>query len=293
MASELGKNIVIFSLVIFLGGSSLAFADRSTESQYSTKQTPLHDDNPIELDLGQTKLSRALKVVNERSGVIFRVKDGLGDQIINKKISGNDWNFAIKQMLQGYSYLGIVDRTKSFRRVIITGLSGNGVDPSGRLEEGLNPGEDAPDGQLSESPILLWQTIHDPGVKGQKKSEIPTEFIQTNPNALKQIRVGQPLEIQIPQEEFPLFGVVGDAHSELNGRISVWSGPLDAFHETASFTVTQGKKLTLVTVATGLSIYEISIDNATGLGTVVNGLDLIKGKDGNDTVIPPIGVPGA
>jgi len=85
---------------------------------------------------------------------------------------------------------------------------------------------------------------------------------------------------------FLLIGGVGENHSELNGDIQVWSGPIDGAHETASFTITRGKRSTYVTVATGTSIYEARIDNSTGLGSVVNEVELTKKITKNDYLIP-------
>jgi len=294
MVPELGITASSLILALSLANPSVLIAEESPAKVNITQEISPNKINTFSLDFRQTSFSHVLQIVSKRSGVTFSVDDALGDQLINQKISGNDWNSAIKALLQDYSYLGIVDRSKSFRRIIVTGLSGNGSDSKqiSRPVGELGPGTDALDVPLSETPILLWQASPGGNNTRLKQSGIPTRFIQTLPDALNQIRVGQPLEIQIPQEEFPLFGVVGSEHSELNGRVSVWSGPIDAFHETASFTVTRGNKLTFVTVATGISIYEISIDNATGLGTVVNGLDLVRGKDENDAIIPPLVAPG-
>ena len=281
-------------LALSLANTALFAVEELLAEANTTLKISPNKSNISSLDFRQTPLSHALEIVNKKSGVTFSVNEALGGQLINQKISANDWNSAIKELLQGYSYLGIVDRSKSFRRIIVTGLSGSGIDSTqiNAPDEGLDPGADMKDVPLSESPILLWHTSPGSNNARTKQSGIPSKFIQILPDALNQLRVGQPLEIQIPQEEFSLFGVVSSEHSELNGRVSVWSGPLDAFHETASFTVTRGNKLTLVTVATGLSIYEISIDNSTGIGSVVNGLDLVRGKDQNDAVIPPLVDPG-
>ena len=94
------------------------------------------------------------------------------------------------------------------------------------------------------------------------------------------------MEIPIPQEDQPYFGVVGETHDQLNGAVQVWSGPIDGSHATASFTLTRGRTSTYVTVATGTSIYEVAIDNVTGVGSVVNEVDLTKGKEQEDTLTP-------
>lgn len=278
-----------FILAVLLVYPALSSAQDASKSR-SRADSFSAVSKPIELKFEQTPLSEALQLVTRRSGVKFSLRDSLRGQVLNRQISALNWTSATKELLSGFSYLAIVGRSGSFRRIIVTGVAGTGSVPVNADFKGAAVGTVSAT-PLSDTPILLWQSAFD--VADKNKSNVPTKYVQVVPNAFERIRVGQPLEITIPQENFPVFGVVEESHMQLDGEITVWSGPVDAFHDTASFTVTRGKILTFITVATGVSVYEFSINNKTGAGTVVNALDLIRDKNRNDMVVPQLNRPGA
>ena len=291
MSLNAGSIVGKFTLAVLLVIPVLSFAKDASESR-SQADSFSEVSEPVDLKFKQITLNEALQLVTRSSGVTFSLHKSLRGRMLNTQISALDWTSATKELLSGFSYLAIVDRSGSFRRVIITGIAGTGSASADSrfIGAGVDTANETSTIPLSETPILLWRSAF--GVADENKSSIPTKYIQVLPNALESIRVGQPLEITIPQEGFPIFGVVAESHMQLNGEITVWSGPIDAFHDTASFTVTRGKILTFITVATGVSVYEFSINNKTGAGTVVNALDLIRDKNPNDTVVPPLNGPG-
>ncbi len=285
MSSGVVNIVMKLILVVLLVAPFLSIAKGESESRF---QSEMHSggSEPVELKFEQTTFNEALQLVTRRSGITFSLRNNVQGRMLNRRLSAPDWTRATKELLSGFSYLAIVDRSGSFRRVIITGLAGTGsTSAESRLVGAV---DDAATMPVSNTPILLWQSAFAVAGENKTHSNIPTKYIQVLPGALDSIRVGQPLEITIPQEDSPVFGVVAESHSQLNGEVTVSSGPIDAFHDTASFTVTRGKISTFVTVATGAAIYEFSINNKTGAGAVVNALDLIRDKNKNDTVVPPI-----
>ncbi len=234
-------------------------------------------------------MSDAMADVSRRSKVRIVISQDLKDEKIDAEFKSADWRSAIKYLLTGFNHIAIVDRSGDFRKIWIMGrkdsenLSGLTSDVTGRAS-GVN---DHPEPSESiELPIAIWEPLEYGSSSLEGDETIPSAPIQMDPSVFESLQIGQPIEIPIPQEAFPLFGVVGENHSQLNGEVQVWSGPIDGSHETASFTVTRGEITTYVTVATGTSIYEVTLDNATGIGSVVNEKDLTKDVTGQDFVIP-------
>ena len=252
----------------------------------------------IALRFDGQRLFDAMAEVARRSSVRIMVAPELVDETVHAEIKNAQWQGAIRTLLEGFDHIAIVDRDGRFRKVWITGRKadagrGAGVadgadDQAPVFETGAGPkrlGAPELEGSL-ELPVAIWQPLDRSLESPPDDGSIPWAPVQSDPAFFDAMRVGQPLEILIPQEEAPLFAVVGETHNQLNGRVQVWSGPIDGSHETASFTITRGQITTYITVATGTSIYEVSVDNATGLGKVFNEVDLTKGKTERDFVIP-------
>jgi hypothetical protein len=232
-----------------------------------------------------------LDELSRQSGVRFHLTPSLRTRSIYATFSGNNWSDAIKTFLRDYNHLAIVDRDGALRRVWITGFSeASVVSPSVSLTKGYNdpeqpfmrrPGQ--PDGM--ELPLALWQSAP---YWVAPRADLPAEPIEVDPLIFDNLKVGQPVELPIPQESAPLFGVVSETHDELGGEVRVWSGPVDGSHDSASFTISHGSKATYITVATGSRIYELSVDNVTGGGSVVDEADMTSGKDHDDIILPPL-----
>lgn len=298
MARHQGKHkITIFALM------GLVLIHASTLSANATKGTDVKraegvSKPEIELRFDGQRLLDAMAEVTRRTGVRIMVAPELVDEKIEVAIKQTDWHAAIKTLLKSFDHIAIVDRSGNYRKIWITGRKastsaaatahGAVTDRVFRFGTGAErnrPAGSEPDRSM-ELPVAIWEPLEPDTQSFEADGTIPSAPVQADPALFETIRVGQPLEILIPQEEFPLFAVVGETHSQLNGEIQVWSGPIDGSHETASFTITRGEVTTYITVATGTSIYEVSIDNATGLGQVVNEVDLTKGKTDRDFLVP-------
>ncbi len=249
----------------------------------------------VELRFEGQRLFDAMAEVARRSGVRIMVAPELVDEKVHTEIRHAQWPGAIRKLLKGFDHIAIVDREGRFRKIWITGRKADGGMAAGGAADQVFSSERGVAGErligtesegAIELPVAIWQPLEQGAEASQDDEGIPWAPVQSDPAFFEAIRVGQPLEILIPQEESPLFAVVGETHSQLNGQIQVWTGPIDGAHETASFTITRGQVTTYITVATGTSIYEISVDNATGFGKVINEVDLTKGKTDKDFVIP-------
>ena len=243
----------------------------------------------VELKFHDVRLSDAMADVSRRSKVKILVSPDLQNEKLNTQIKSADWTNAIKSLLAEFNNIAIVDRRGDFRKIWITGRKDPAI-VSANVAPGITGHASQVDSQSEPSesiglPIAIWQSLEYEAESSDDDS-IPSAPIQMDPLFFESLQIGQPIEIPIPQEEFPLFGVVSETHSQLNGDVQVWSGPIDGSHETASFTVTRGEVTTYVTVATGTSIYEVTLNNTTGIGNVVNETDLTKDVTEQDYVIP-------
>ncbi|GEM_PF-1976912 len=276
---------LLFASVI--GSSGLCAGVAENVASETLLQQNNSIDHSISLYFDGKPLSDAVTLLSQRSGISIELADELKNQSVRKHIKASTWNQAIKQLLDGYSFLGIIDGDGVYRRVIVTGVAGDGTDPIMTAQLSSNDsGLRVVSDKIEDRPVSLWQLSDGSKHSVTREEGISSEPIVLLPDAFDKVVLGQPLQLEIPQEEVPLYGIVSDMHTELNGKVTVWSGPLDGSHETASFTITKGSITTYVTVATGGSIYEISVDNDTGEGSVFNEEDLTRGKQGDDVVVP-------
>jgi hypothetical protein len=125
----------------------------------------------------------------------------------------------------------------------------------------------------------------------QLPDEVLVEHIQLSVNEFDELENGDHFSIFIPQEQQDFNGVVDKNYQQFDGQITISTGTLDNDRSLSSFTVTKGPELTLIMLATGDKIYQIEIDNKTGIGTVIDdqALDFFRKHD--DTVgTPPEGI---
>lgn len=133
--------------------------------------------------------------------------------------------------------------------------------------------------------------VHSGNDMAAKKQPLPDEIlvehIQLKPNAYENLKNGERLSIFIPQEQQDYTGTVEKSYQQFDGQIKVSTGPIDNGKQFSSFTVTKGPELTLIMVATGDSIYQIEIDNKTGVGTVINDQALDFFRKDDDAIVAP------
>ncbi|MCB1743006.1 MAG: hypothetical protein KDK91_21700 [Gammaproteobacteria bacterium] len=248
--------------------------------------------NPrLPVQFSDVPLEETLREVHRLSGIRFDITPTLRSSRVDTIFDGSDWDDAVRSFLDRYSHLSVVDENGRLRRVWITG-SNAGRTPVASRTDGAQtdanvfqspPGDAVDDMTL---PLQLW-------VRGEADAApadlhgIPGRPIELDPRVFETLQVGQPLELDIPQLEQPVYAVLGETHTQLNGQVQVWSGPVDGSHPSAAVTITKGEISTYVTVATGDNIYEINIDNNSGKGVVVDEVDMTAGKNGEDAISPP------
>lgn len=283
------NSIIILTLTgLSLLNSSRAVTMASAESLVA--RSDIGTASGVEIDPTSRQLAALSAEISARSDVRIVVSTDLAKEEVDVELDATDWNGTIRGLLRNYDYLAILDRDGSYRRVWITArdknrITGEGISPRASFGVRTAVGHDEPD-PLTELPIAIWQPIDVGGTSVFDESDIPHKSVQMDPDFFDLLEVGRPVEIPIPQESQPYYGVVGEIHNQLNGAVQVWSGPIDGAHDTASFTMTRGRVSTYVTIATGSAIYEAVLDNATGVGSVMNEVDLTKGKDEHDSLIP-------
>ena len=275
-----------FFYVVVLSLASNAAVVASTGNQRSSA-LPTGPAAIIELQFRHAALPAVTTDLSRRSGVRFAISSSLMTAVVNAEVKASDWNDAIKSALAGFNYLATVDRNGRFLKIWLTGTEEPHVASVDGSENTVHTDVDLPGSVDSKAlPNALWQPVDGKAFDSPWGESAHAEPIEIDPRLFDSLEVGQPVEIPIPQEDVTVFGVVGESHSQLNGEVQVWSGPVDGSHETASFTITRGEHGTYATVATGTSIYEVSVDNTTGAGTVVDEMELTKNVTKNDYIIP-------
>jgi|GEM_PF-4334821 len=139
-----------------------------------------------------------------------------------------------------------------------------------------------------KEPRKLWKSIPQQEKPASLPDNVEVEFIQMPVGALQNLQVGEKVDLLIPQKGHPYVGTVKKISSRFSdGNVKVSSGPLDNGQDFSSFSIVEGDKITLVTVATGAEIYQVEIDNKTGVGTVLDDRELQQFRQGNDNLSPP------
>lgn len=138
----------------------------------------------------------------------------------------------------------------------------------------------------------LWQTASKSEVPIQSlPEEILVEPIQVSPHAFDNLVEGQKVALFIPQTGQEYTGTIEQNHQQFGGQVSVSSGSIEGGDQFSSFTVSKGTQSTLVMIATNEGIYQVEIDNKTGIGTVIDDKELDHFRKEDDTLTtPPEGV---
>lgn len=281
--------LIAFAMSLAVGvarGSAVPSSATSFDERTDGGQALPPASGSADLTLGDllTELSA------DRDVPIF-VSPQLSEDAVPGELGDAEWEAAIESLLAQYNYLAIIDRSGRYRKLWITARraqprSKRAADDHAASSAAQDAAGVREPGSIAELPIPLWQPVDRGDPTLPLAEDVPFESVQMDPEFFESLQVGQPLEIPVPQETQPYFGVVSESHNQLNGSVRVWSGPIDGSHDTASFTMTRGRFSTYVTIATGRSIYEVTIDNASGVGSVVDEIDLTKGKEEQDSITP-------
>lgn len=284
------KSVLVLALTgLLLHGVCLAatpVSDAVTESpEFSSVQSALSKG-----DAGGVRLADWVAQIENDHGVPIRLSKQLVNDTAEVGGKAADQQSALQALLREYDHLAIIGRDGNYRRIWLTARRiaepAKGSESIGGLTHTATQGAYQEPNSKTDFPTPIWQPV-DVGEDSLLSREgILHESIQIDPGFFEALEVGKPIEIPIPQESEPYFAVVGETHNELGGAVQVWSGPIDGSHETASFTMTRGRTSTYVTVATGSSIYEAVVDNVTGVGALVNEVDLTKDKIEHEHLVP-------
>ena len=212
------------------------------------------------MTIAERPLAEVFTEITQRSGIRFTLTSSLRDHSVTTRLKGTDWSAAVKSFLRATTILSIIGANRALRRVWVLGFGGGTVAQT-RPSVANSSGGDAqrfskrPDERLdTRLPLALWQVAPK---RRLGKTAMPSEPIEMGPTIIDNLIVGQPLELETPQEVDPIFGVVGETHDRLAGAVQVWLRPLDGSPNSASFTISRGARTAWITVATGTNIYEV------------------------------------
>lgn len=132
----------------------------------------------------------------------------------------------------------------------------------------------------------VWKPI-----STQRPNTLPdglhAEYIKVEENIGLTFSKGQKLSFFIPQENNSYAGTISESAHVFEGDIKIFSGDIENGNELASFSITESKNTTFVTIATGESIYQVEIDNHSGIGTVLDDRELNQYRLHDDAILPP------
>ncbi len=133
----------------------------------------------------------------------------------------------------------------------------------------------------------LWQQDM-PSQRPQYLPEnVDIEFVKANNSLRRKFDEGEKIALLIPQEDKVYEGKVISSTNAFSGAVKMTEGTLENGNPLASFSITSDSNTTLATVATGESIYQIEIDNQTGVGFVMDDRELDSLKHPEDGILPP------
>ncbi len=133
----------------------------------------------------------------------------------------------------------------------------------------------------------LWQSQSNSERPENFPADAEISFIKVNENLRRKFSEGEKVALLIPQENKVYEGQVVSSTKAFSGEVNMTEGKLENGNPFASFSITSDSNTTLATVATGESIYQIEIDNQTGVGFVMDDRELDSLKHPEDGILPP------
>jgi hypothetical protein len=133
----------------------------------------------------------------------------------------------------------------------------------------------------------LWQPVPPQQHPKDIPDNLNVEYIKANQPGTMNLSEGQQVAILIPQENKSFIGVVDESTRAYGGEITISSGTIENGDENSSFSITEGKNTTFITVATGESIYQVEINKQTGIGVVLDDRELNQYRQNEDGILPP------
>jgi len=133
----------------------------------------------------------------------------------------------------------------------------------------------------------VWQPI----AQQQRPKTLPdnlhVEYIKVVDDSSMNFFEGQKISFLIPQENTSYVGTINESTRAFGGDVEISSGDIANGIEHASFSITEAENTTFVTIATGKSIYQVEIDNHSGIGVVMDDRELNRYRYDGDGILPP------
>ncbi len=133
----------------------------------------------------------------------------------------------------------------------------------------------------------LWQPVPPQQHPQDIPDNLNVEYIKVNKPGTMKLSEGQQVALLIPQENRTYTGIIEESTRAYGDEITISSGAIKNGDENASFSITEGENTTFITVATGESIYQVEINNRTGVGVVLNDRELNQYRQNEDGILPP------
>jgi hypothetical protein len=149
--------------------------------------------------------------------------------------------------------------------------------------------DDLPNDDAFE-PEQIWQlaTVVDQLRPKSLPDNVNVEYIKIADPKNLAFSEGQKLSLLIPQENKFYVGTIEESTSEFDGTVVISSGDIKNGGLFSSFSIVEGENTTFVTVATGESIYQIEIDQKSGIGIVMDDRELDQYRHDDDGILPPL-----
>ncbi len=133
----------------------------------------------------------------------------------------------------------------------------------------------------------VWQPIAQQQQPKSLPDNLQVEYIKVADTSSMTFSEGEKVSFLIPQENKSYVGIVNESTRAFGGDVNISSGDIENGDEHASFSITEGENTTFITVATGESIYQVEIDNQSGVGVVLDDRELNQYRHKEDGIIPP------
>lgn len=133
----------------------------------------------------------------------------------------------------------------------------------------------------------VWQPIAQQQQPKTLPDNLHVEYIKVADSNSMKFSEGEKVSFLIPQENKSYVGIVNESTRAFGGDVNISSGDIENGSDHASFSVTEGENTTFITVATGESIYQVEIDNQSGVGVVLDDRELNQYRHKEDGIYPP------
>ena len=140
---------------------------------------------------------------------------------------------------------------------------------------------------LSKQTQWIWQSIAQQQRPNTLPDKLYVEYIKVVADNSLKFSEGEKISFLIPQEDKSYVGTINESTRAFSGDVKISSGDIDNDNEHASFSITEAEDTTFVTIATGESIYQVEINNHSGIGVVMDDRELNRYRYDGDGILPP------